>query len=221
MRRLALVMLMATAASLAGCASKKVEERGWIGGTTTTAMGLEEGVLFSSTSEVVTHVPTHSPAAAAGLQPSDVVMAIDGESVDSPTEYRELIEARRPGETVHLSVWRCGRRLCLPVTVGCEQLCRQHSVMFGAGLSPGTIDLWPFDNGVNVLGLVEASHRSTRRDLEHPVTEYRCCQLETPEARRWASPAQEVTRVGCAPLYLSTSKHVVSQRAVRPGAPAE
>jgi len=221
MRRFALVMFMATAASLVGCASGDVEERGWIGGTTATSTGLDEGVWVTPTAEVVTHVPATSPAAIAGLQTSDVVLAIDGESVDSPAEYRELVEARQPGETVHLSVWRCGQRICLPVVVGCERVCRQGSVMIGGGISPGTIDLWPFDNGINVLGLVQATHHDTRRDLDSPVMRYSCCRLNTPESRRWGMPKQEITSIGCAPLYVSTSKRVVSQHAVRPGAPAE
>lgn len=49
------------------------------------------------------------PAAAAGLQPSDVIVSLDGKAVASSEELVRAIGARRPGETVKVTVLRGGK----------------------------------------------------------------------------------------------------------------
>lgn len=71
------------------------------------ALGYE--VVARPTGVLVSTVLPDAPASGK-LQPSEVVIAVDGEPVRTPDDLRRLIRARRPGETVHLRV-RDGTRL--------------------------------------------------------------------------------------------------------------
>lgn len=55
---------------------------------------------------VVRRVVDDSPAAEAGLQPGDVITAIDGEPVESPDDLPDIIASLEPGETLVLTVER-------------------------------------------------------------------------------------------------------------------
>jgi serine protease Do len=52
-----------------------------------------------------------SPAAKAGIQPGDVIIAIDGQNIERVAQLQRLIRARRPGETVNVTVMRYGKKL--------------------------------------------------------------------------------------------------------------
>lgn len=62
-------------------------------------------------------VTSGGPGDRAGLQPGDVVLAIDGRPVTEPAELIVDIRAREPGETVTLSVRRSGETVDVPVTL--------------------------------------------------------------------------------------------------------
>lgn len=53
---------------------------------------------------VVVQVTEGSPAASAGLEPGDLITAIDGEPLDSPEALAAAIARRQPGDRVALSV---------------------------------------------------------------------------------------------------------------------
>jgi putative serine protease PepD len=55
------------------------------------------------------------PAAAAGIKPGDVILAIDGQPVNSLPELVVAIRAHEPGETVRLTVSTGGTRRTVPV----------------------------------------------------------------------------------------------------------
>jgi serine protease Do len=76
------------------------------------ALGLtgNRGVLVAA-------VHAASPAAAAGFAPGDVVVALDGHSVDDPEALHYRIALRRPGTGVRLTALRQRRRYEIPVTV--------------------------------------------------------------------------------------------------------
>jgi putative serine protease PepD len=57
------------------------------------------------------------PADRAGMQPGDLVVAVDGEPVETFEEFVVLIRSRQPGDTVELEVERDGERLQLSVTL--------------------------------------------------------------------------------------------------------
>jgi S1-C subfamily serine protease len=44
-----------------------------------------------------------------GLVPGDVILAIDGETVDSVSRLLSVLDEYRIGDTVTLRVWRSGR----------------------------------------------------------------------------------------------------------------
>jgi putative serine protease PepD len=49
---------------------------------------------------------------------ADVIVAVDGQAVESASAFVEKIEERQPGEQVTLTVIREGQRLDVPVTLG-------------------------------------------------------------------------------------------------------
>jgi len=75
------------------------------------AEGMLSGVL-------VQEVEPDSPAEAAGLQPDDLITAVDGETIDHPRALVELIQRHQPGDTVELAVIRGEDELTLSATLG-------------------------------------------------------------------------------------------------------
>jgi serine protease Do len=67
---------------------------------------------------VVAQVKDGSPAADAGLQQGDVIVGLDGESVDSMGDFRNRIALTVPGKKRVVSVLRSGDRIDLSVTIG-------------------------------------------------------------------------------------------------------
>jgi putative serine protease PepD len=59
-----------------------------------------------------------SPAARAGLQPQDVVTAVNGNSIDTGDELRDAIDARKPGDRITLTIERSGEERTVQVTLG-------------------------------------------------------------------------------------------------------
>ena len=50
------------------------------------------------------------PAERAGLQPNDVIVAIDGQEVDRVSTLQRLVRSKEPGETIAVDVMRYGDR---------------------------------------------------------------------------------------------------------------
>lgn len=63
-------------------------------------------------------VAPDSPAAHSGLQPGDVVMAVNGDPITSSGELSSRISQATPGETVKLKVWRNNAARELSVKLG-------------------------------------------------------------------------------------------------------
>ena len=72
----------------------------------------------SSEGAEVADVRSGSPAAEAGLQAGDVVTAVDGDELSSTAELQTAIDAKRPGETIELTVLRNGETSTLRVELG-------------------------------------------------------------------------------------------------------
>jgi serine protease DegS len=62
-------------------------------------------------------VQRSGPAAAAGLQPGDVIVGLDGDPAGNAIEIMNAIAERRPGQQVKLHIDRAGRQLSLQVEV--------------------------------------------------------------------------------------------------------
>jgi putative serine protease PepD len=49
---------------------------------------------------------------------ADIIIAVDGEPVNSASAFVEKIEEHRPGDQIVLTIIREGRQLQVPVTLG-------------------------------------------------------------------------------------------------------
>ncbi len=67
---------------------------------------------------LVSQVNDGSPAKRAGLRTDDVVVAVDGEDVDSSGVLTRKVALKAPGSVAVLTVYRGGMKLALPVTLG-------------------------------------------------------------------------------------------------------
>jgi len=72
-----------------------------------------EGV---ETGAVVVDVAEGSPAQTAGLRDGDVITAIEGEPLPALSDVREAVAARKPGDTLRLTVHRSGEAEAIEVT---------------------------------------------------------------------------------------------------------
>lgn len=214
---------------LGGCSSKPCCERGWIGGSVKPVArcgtwcrnppaygadgvyGMPQGV-DTPRGLLVTRVPPSSPAQNAGLLESDLILAIDGRPVADPVSFREAVETRAPGDTLQLDVWRQGRRVIVPVVVGRERYRREAVVAVYLPVPTNlALDLWPFDDGFDVLGLVSARANDDRRDLASAERVYLRTAVPGEEA---PVVRQETVDVRVFPLAAGTGVKVHSQEAV-------
>jgi len=67
---------------------------------------------------LVSSVESGSPAAKAGLESGDVILALNGKEIQSSNELPPLVANIRPGETAKLQIWRKGSKHDIEVKVG-------------------------------------------------------------------------------------------------------
>jgi serine protease Do len=94
--------------------------RGWLGVTVqdlTADLGEALG-LPAREGAVVTDVSEGTPAAAAGLQPDDVIVAADGQPIESGRALTRTVALKPPGSALALSVYRGGKQEEVKVTLG-------------------------------------------------------------------------------------------------------
>jgi serine protease DegQ len=70
---------------------------------------------------VIRSVSAGSGAEAAGLQPNDVIVSIDGEAVHQTTDLVSVLRTKAPGDTVNITVERGGQQVQLTATLGERQ----------------------------------------------------------------------------------------------------
>ncbi len=83
-------------------------------------MGLGQpwmGVKGRNSAEI-TRVTVGSPAAQAGIEVGDVVISFDEKEVASMAELRELVQTKRPGDRVHVTIQRGDTKLGVDVILG-------------------------------------------------------------------------------------------------------
>ncbi len=66
---------------------------------------------------VVAAVEPGGPAAKAGLQTGDVILAFEGKPVESAVELPRIVAATKPGSTVTLDIWRGGAKRQIKATL--------------------------------------------------------------------------------------------------------
>ena len=59
-----------------------------------------------------------SPAAAAGLRPRDVIVAVDGQPMNDESSLAQVLSQKKPGDTATLSIVRGGQQQDVQVTLG-------------------------------------------------------------------------------------------------------
>ncbi len=74
--------------------------------------------LKSPVGALVGSVQKDGPAAKAGVEPGDVILKLNGKSIDRSSELPPLVAALRPGSKATLEVWRAGASKQLTVNVG-------------------------------------------------------------------------------------------------------
>jgi len=67
---------------------------------------------------LVVSVRENSPAASAGLQADDVIVAVDNEVVNGPEDLQQAVLAHQAGDEVRVSLFRSGRFARLPLRLG-------------------------------------------------------------------------------------------------------
>ncbi len=95
-------------------------ERPWIGiaGRSLTPDLARERGLGVQRGALIQDIVSESPAAAADLRPDDVIVAVEGDPLDSWEDLLGIVAEREPGQRVRLTVMRRGTRLDLQVTLG-------------------------------------------------------------------------------------------------------
>jgi len=111
MKRCCLMLVLPVLASLAVAAvnsDSSKAQKGWLGVYSEelskpmlVALDIERGVL-------VTEVAERSPASAAGIEMGDVITAVGGANIESPSDLRRAVR-ERPGQKVEVVLRRKGR----------------------------------------------------------------------------------------------------------------
>jgi serine protease Do len=74
-------------------------------------LSVDHGVL-------VEDVVAGGPAEAAGIKVGDVIVAIDGQTIDAQNTFTEVLFAHKPGDTVEATVQRGDQQVTVKVTLG-------------------------------------------------------------------------------------------------------
>ncbi len=74
--------------------------------------------LDSARGALVADVTKDGPAEAAGIQPGDVILEFNGQSVDEMRQLPRIVAETRVGEDVPVSVWRNGELVAFSATLG-------------------------------------------------------------------------------------------------------
>jgi len=80
--------------------------------------GNVEGYDGGGAGSYITGVEYAGPASAAGLLRHDIIIAVDGRTALNTRELTCLIQGRRPGDVVSVTVMRAGRQQSIPATLG-------------------------------------------------------------------------------------------------------
>jgi serine protease Do len=114
---------------------------------------------------LVSSVQSKSPAAAAGIEPGDVVLAVDGHSIDHFGELSSRISDMRPGSQATLTLWRDHRDRTVRVRV--EELKEPQTAAAGSAARPAPVARKPNQLGLTIrpLGPQEKAEARTSGSL--------------------------------------------------------
>jgi Do/DeqQ family serine protease len=114
---------------------------------------------------LVANVATGSPAARAGLKTGDLILAVDGQTIDDPSAFDYRFGTKPPGGTAQLGVLRAGKEARLAVALETapdagrqEVVIRSRSPFLGArvaNLSPALADELQVDAGAEGVVIMD------------------------------------------------------------------
>jgi hypothetical protein len=189
-------MMVTTAFILAfflGCAHgpRPVKQRGWIGGSyleaSTSFFKSHAENYFEKGGGVIPALPgtvkkgrkgavfvsdvfENTPAKASDIREGDLILAVDGENVETVGAFRQSIDSKTPGETIRLTVYRGGEISEKHVVVGRETYRNVRSLSLGFRLS-AEVNPIPYP-GFNILGLLSFEKNTNRLELNSPAYVY-------------------------------------------------
>ena len=77
--------------------------------------------LATDTGVYVANVYEGSGAAEAGIESGDIITAIEGEAVESPSDLQIAVRSHNPGDSVEITVNRDGEEMTFTVTLGSDE----------------------------------------------------------------------------------------------------
>ncbi len=158
---------------------------------------------------LVNMVTAGGAADKAGVQVGDVILAFAGHDVDTSADLPPLVGSTKPGSRVDLSIWREGKMLSLPVTVGTQPADGRAAA--GAASTPEAVG--------NPLGIaVDELTVDQRRELGIDRSEgVVITRLVGATARRSAlAPGDVILMVGRKPVK-SADEFNAAVKSVKPG----
>jgi len=142
---------------------------------------------------LVANVEPHSPAALAGIEPGDVITAVNGNAVADPRDLAREIAGLKPGATAHVSVLRNGASQDETVTIAAlpDEPGAAHAGAAAAGQEHLGLALQPLSPEARAqLGVPEGSHGAVIAAVEPG----------SPAEQAGLEPGDVVIGVGTAPV---------------------
>src|SRR5205807_2227800 len=94
---------------------------------------VQGGAAISTSSQSSQPIAPGGPAAKAGLQPGDLITAVNGKRITSVNDFVSTIATYSPGDTVTLTVKRGGQTKDVKLTLGAQPAKAQQSQSQGGG----------------------------------------------------------------------------------------
>ena len=117
--RPALALLVLSSLTFVSHAMGQTQEWPWLGVIITDISdGKLQGYEGGGGGSYVTGAEQPGPASAAGLHRHDIIIAVDGRTALNTRELTCLIQGKRPGDTVSVTIVRGGRQQSVPATLG-------------------------------------------------------------------------------------------------------
>ncbi|HZT00770.1 MAG TPA: DegQ family serine endoprotease [Steroidobacteraceae bacterium] len=111
---------------------------------------------------LVSSVQSQSPAAVAGLKAGDVVLSVDGHSIDHYGELSSRISSMRPGSEATLTLWRDRRESTVRVRV--VELKEAQTAVAGRAARPAPVVRKPNQLGLTIRPLAPQEKAEARTD---------------------------------------------------------
>ena len=200
-----------------GCASspkpKAVHERGWIGGDFRRATREMRPVGEQATVYLRQTFP-NTPSTQAGLQPGDLILALDTQPVSGLRDFHARVDAAQTGQTLQVTVLREGQRIDIPVMVGRERYKKWNNLRVGLALST-QFDLLP-DPDFSLISVASFKRETERLEINSPESVLKRNARRSPESDPQALNSKEGWNAWLAVFGVGRHKEILSQETAVP-----